>query len=155
VCLARFSFLDHRADDFYPDWDDAANTTVDLLRTEAGRDPRNRDLTDLVGEPATQSDEFRVRWAAHNVRLHRAGTKYFRHPAVGTVDLAFDALEIPAEDGIGLTLTAYSADSGSPSEDASAARPVVRAMYWMAKYRGTVCHRTCGRSRPVLTTSPC
>jgi len=116
--LARFCFLDHRSDDFYPDWNDAANTTVALLRTEAGRDPHNRALTDLVGELATRSDEFRVRWAAHNVRMHRSGIKHFHHPAVGTLDLAFDAMELPAEDGgVGLTLTAYSAEPGSPSED--------------------------------------
>ena len=78
--LARFNFLDPRARDFYPDWDDAAHTSVALLRTEAGRDPHNRDLTDLVGELATRSDEFRTRWAAHDVRLHRTGTKLFHHP---------------------------------------------------------------------------
>ena len=81
-----------------------------LLRTEAGRDPYNRELTDLVGELATRSEEFRSRWAAHNVRLHRAGTKRFHHPVVGDVELAFDALELPGEPG--LTLTAYTAEPG-------------------------------------------
>jgi transcriptional regulator with XRE-family HTH domain len=114
--LARFNFLDPRAHDFYPDWNDAANTSVALLRTEAGRDPRNRDLTDLVGELATLSEEFRTRWAAHDVRLHRAGVKHFHHPVVGTLDLAFDAMDLPAEPG--LTLTAYTAEPGSPSADA-------------------------------------
>jgi transcriptional regulator with XRE-family HTH domain len=77
--LARFNFLDPRARDFYPNWDDAAHTSVALLRTEAGRDPHNRDLTNLVGELATRSDEFRTRWAAHNVRLHQRGIKTFHH----------------------------------------------------------------------------
>jgi transcriptional regulator with XRE-family HTH domain len=114
--LARFNFLDPRAEDFFPDWDDAANTTVALLRTEAGRDPHNRDLTDLIGELATRSDEFRVRWAAHNVRLHHSGTKCFHHPVVGALDLAFEAMDLPAEPG--LTLTAYTAEPGAPSADA-------------------------------------
>jgi transcriptional regulator with XRE-family HTH domain len=114
--LARFNFLDPCAADFYPDWDDAANTTVALLRTEAGRDPYNRELSDLVGELATRSEEFRTRWAAHNVRLHRTGLKHFHHPIVGTLDLAFDAMDLPADPG--LTLTAYSAEPGTPSEDA-------------------------------------
>jgi hypothetical protein len=113
--LARFCFLDPRACDFYPDWDDAAHTTVALLRTEAGRDPHNRDLTTLVGELATRSDEFRTRWAAHNVRLHQTGTKTFHHPVVGRLELAFDAMDLPADPG--LTLTAYTAEPGSPSED--------------------------------------
>ncbi|HEV7655522.1 MAG TPA: helix-turn-helix transcriptional regulator [Mycobacteriales bacterium] len=114
--LARFNFLDPRSEDFYPDWRGAADTSVALLRTEAGRDPHDRDLTDLVGELATRSDEFRTRWAAHDVRLHRSGVKHFQHPVVGRLDLAFDALQLPAEPG--LTLTAYTAEPGSPAQDA-------------------------------------
>jgi hypothetical protein len=86
-----------------------------LLRTEAGRDPHNRDLTNLVGELATRSDEFRTRWAAHNVRLHQRGTKTFHHPVVGRLELSFDAMDLPADPG--LTLTAYTAEPASPSED--------------------------------------
>ena len=113
------------ADDFYPDWNNSANTTVALLRTEAGRDPHNKDLADLIGELATRSDAFRVRWAAHDVRLHRSGVKHFHHPVVGTVDLAFEAMDLPADPG--LTLTAYTAEPGSPSEDAlTAARQLGR-----------------------------
>jgi hypothetical protein len=87
--LARFAFLDPRATQFYPDWDAAANTTVALLRTEAGRDPYDRGLQDLVGELSTRSETFRTRWAAHNVRLH--------HPVVGDLSLTFEAAE-PARD---------------------------------------------------------
>jgi transcriptional regulator with XRE-family HTH domain len=114
--LARFNFLDPAARNFYPDWNNSANTTVALLRTEAGRDPHNKDLADLIGELATRSDAFRVRWAAHDVRLHRSGVKHFHHPAVGTVELSFEALDLPADPG--LTLSAYTAEPGSPSEDA-------------------------------------
>lgn len=115
VNLARFAFLDPRSHNLYPDWDNAADTAVAILRTEAGRDPFNRDLTDLVGELSTRSDEFRARWARHDVRLHREGHKDFHHAAVGDLRLAFDALAIP--NAPGLTLTAYSADPGTPSED--------------------------------------
>jgi transcriptional regulator with XRE-family HTH domain len=113
--LARFCFLSSRAHELYPDWDDAANTTVALLRTEAGRDPHNRELTNLIGELATRSDAFRTRWARHDVRLHRTGLKQFHHPVVGDLSLPFDAMELPADPG--LTLTAYSAEPGSPSEE--------------------------------------
>ena len=116
VNLARFCFLDPRADDFYPDWDDAADTTVALLRTEAGRDPYDRALTDLVGQLATRSDDFRTRWAAHDVRLHHTGVKHFAHPVVGHLDLAFEAMPLPADPG--LTLTAYSAEADTPAGDA-------------------------------------
>ena len=113
--LARFCFLDPRAGDLYPNWDDAADTSVNLLRTEAGRDPHNKALTGLVGELATRSDAFRTRWARHDVRLHSTGRKRFCHPVVGELALAFDAMELPADPG--LTLTAYSAEPGTPAEE--------------------------------------
>jgi transcriptional regulator with XRE-family HTH domain len=114
--LARFAFLDARATDFYPDWERAANDTVALLRSEAGRDPYNRALSDLVGELSTRSEEFRTRWAAHNVRLHTTGTKHLHHPVVGELNLAFESMEVSADTG--LTLLAYTAEPGSTPEDA-------------------------------------
>ena len=113
--LARFCFLDRAAEDFYPSWSDAANTSVNLLRAEAGRHPFDRSLTELVGELSTRSAEFRTRWAAHDVRLHRSGVKQFDHPVVGRLDLSFDAMELPGSEG--LTLTAYTAEPGSASEE--------------------------------------
>jgi transcriptional regulator with XRE-family HTH domain len=113
--LARFRFLDPAARDLYPDLDDTARTTVALLRTEAGRDPFNKSLTGLIGELSTRSEEFRILWAAHDVRLHRSGQKHFRHPAVGILDLMFEAMALEADEG--LTLTAYAAEPGTPSYD--------------------------------------
>jgi len=81
VNLARFRFLDPAARDFYPDFAESARTTVELLRTEAGRDPFNTSLTALIGELSTRSEEFRTMWADHDVRLHRSGRKRFCHPA--------------------------------------------------------------------------
>jgi hypothetical protein len=39
---------------------------VAILRWAAGRDPDDRDLSDLVGEFATHSEAFRTRWAVHD-----------------------------------------------------------------------------------------
>jgi transcriptional regulator with XRE-family HTH domain len=116
VNLARFCFLDPRSHKFYPDWDDVAHSTVAVLRSEAGRDPDNRELTGLVGELATRSEQFRTGWAAHNVTLHQHGAKHFQHPVVGRIDVTFDSMDLLADPG--LTLTAYSTEPGSPSEDA-------------------------------------
>jgi transcriptional regulator with XRE-family HTH domain len=113
--IARFQFLDPRGHDFFPDWEESLNTTVSLLRTEAGRAPHDKDLTGLIGELVTRSEEFRTAWAKHNVRLHHTGRKSFRHPAVGILSLDFDAMELPAQPG--LTLTAYSAAPGTPGHD--------------------------------------
>lgn len=115
--IARFQFLDPAARDFYPGWDQAADITVAIMRTEAGRDPHNRHLADLVGELATRSEEFRTRWARHNVRLHYTGTKKFTHPAAGHLDLAFEAVDLPTDDLHGLNLTIYTAEPGTGAED--------------------------------------
>lgn len=114
--LARFNFLDPASHRFYPDWDQAADIAVAILRTEAGRNPHDKDLHDLVGELSTRSTEFRSRWGAHNVRHHGTGTKRFHHQAVGELTLAYEGLDMAAEPG--LTLTIYSAEPGSPSEEA-------------------------------------
>jgi transcriptional regulator with XRE-family HTH domain len=114
--LARFTFLDDDAQNFYPDWNSAADIVVAILRTEAGRDPHDKDLHDLVGELSTRSSEFRTRWGAHNVRHHGTGMKAFHHHVVGALTLAYEGLEMAAEPG--LTLTIYAAQPGSPSEDA-------------------------------------
>jgi transcriptional regulator with XRE-family HTH domain len=116
--IARFQFLDPRARDFHPDWNGAANTTVAILRTEVGRDPHDPDLRELVGELSTLSEEFRTRWAAHDVRIHRTGVKQFRHPAVGVLDLIYHSTSLPTEGPEDLQLTAYTAEPGTSSEDA-------------------------------------
>jgi transcriptional regulator with XRE-family HTH domain len=93
---ARFIFLDPHATEFFCDWDKVANDTVALLRAEAGRDPYDRQLSDLIGELSTRSQEFRGRWAAHHVRIHTSGVKRFHHPVVGDLELAFESFPLAA-----------------------------------------------------------
>jgi hypothetical protein len=112
---ARFIFLEARSREFYPDWNKAANDTVAVLRASAGRDPHDRCLSDLVGELSTQSDEFRTRWAQHNVRQHITGIKHFHHPVVGDLSLTYDRLELVADPG--LTIFTYTAEPGSRHEE--------------------------------------
>ena len=116
VNVARFTFLSPRARVFFPDWETAANDIVANMRTEAGRNPYDRGLTDLVGELSTRSEEFRTRWAAHDVRHHHTGTKHLHHPVVGDLHLTFEAMSLPADPG--LTLVVYNAEPDSPSHDA-------------------------------------
>ncbi|XVV15077.1 helix-turn-helix transcriptional regulator [Actinoplanes sp. CA-131856] len=112
---ARFTFLDERARRFYRDWDRVAGDLVAILRAEAGRHPYDKDLTGLIGELSTRSAEFRTRWAAHDVRLHRNGGKRLHHPVVGDLDLTFEAMSLATDEE--LTLAAYVAEPGSPSAD--------------------------------------
>jgi transcriptional regulator with XRE-family HTH domain len=116
VNFVRFCFLDPRAHEFYPDWDFMADSAVNLLRTDAGRDPYDRGISYLVGELSTRSEEFRVRWAKHNVRLHHTGTKRFHHPVVGDLEVGYETMPLPADPG--LVLTIYSPEPAGPSADA-------------------------------------
>ena len=115
--FARFNFLDPGAHDFYDDWDGAADTSVALLRAEAGRNPQDRALRELVGDLSTLSPEFRTRWAQHNVRQHHGGVKRFHHPHVGPLELTYYSLQLPTSLHAVHTLTTYTAEPGSPSED--------------------------------------
>ena len=112
---ARFTFLDPRARDFYVDWDRATHDIVAFLRSEGGRNPYDRALTDLIGELSTRSELFRKLWAAQNVRFHRSGTKSLNHPVVGRLELSFEGLELPVDPG--LTLLTYNAEAGTPAAD--------------------------------------
>jgi hypothetical protein len=116
VNSARFAFLDPRATSFYLAWEVVAKDVVAVLRAEAGRDPYDRDLSDLVGELSTRSDTFRTFWAAHNVRKHDTGVKGFQHPLVGDLTMTYESMELAADPG--LTLFVYTAEPGSKSEEA-------------------------------------
>ncbi|MEZ5378644.1 MAG: helix-turn-helix transcriptional regulator [Acidimicrobiales bacterium] len=113
--LARFLFLDPAGRDFHPDWEIAADNSVAILRTEAGRNPHDRALHDLVGELSTRSAAFASRWARHDVRRHSAGTKRFNHPVVGEVTVAYEGLEMTSD--AGLVMNIYAAEPGSESDE--------------------------------------
>ena len=113
---ARFTFLDPAAQEFYVDWERTAKDLVAHLRSEAGRNPYDRGLSDLVGELSTRSEEFRTWWAAHNVRYHQTGTKRLRHPVVGQLELEYEVMDVSADDG--LTISVYSAEPGGRSQQA-------------------------------------
>jgi transcriptional regulator with XRE-family HTH domain len=114
--VARFMFLDPAARDFYQDWDGHAADMVALLRAEAGRSPHDKALSDLIGELSTRDETFRTRWAAHNVRFHRSGVKQLHHPVVGELTLGCEVMELAVDSG--LMVSAYSAEPGSPAQDA-------------------------------------
>ncbi|MEU6248832.1 helix-turn-helix transcriptional regulator [Glycomyces sp. NPDC047010] len=112
--FARFTYLDtERSQRFYPDWTTAADINVAMLRAEAGRDPYDKGLQDLIGELSTRSEEFRTRWAARNVRIHGSGRKHVCHAVAGDLDMAYEELEFTAEPG--LVLLVYTAEPASPS----------------------------------------
>jgi transcriptional regulator with XRE-family HTH domain len=113
---ARFVLLDPRARDFYLDWDRIARDVVATLRSAAGRNPYDCDLTDLVGEVSTRSEEFRQYWARHDVRFHISGVKHFHHAQVGDLELNYERLEVVFDTD--LIIFTYTADPGTRSAEA-------------------------------------
>ena len=114
---ARFLFLDPTASEFFVDYDKIANDCVAFLRAEAGRDPYDKDLTDLIGELSTRSERLPRRWAAHDVRYHRTGRKRLHHPLVGDLTLDYEAFELPGDPG--QRINVYTAPPDSPAEERS------------------------------------
>jgi hypothetical protein len=114
--LARYLFLDPTSRDYYLQWEKVARDAVASLRAEAGRNPYDRGLTDLVGELSTRSEEFRTLWAVHDVKRHSTATKRFHHPVAGEFELTGEALELPGDPG--LRLITYTVEPASPSEQA-------------------------------------
>ncbi|TPW76712.1 helix-turn-helix transcriptional regulator [Schumannella sp. 10F1B-5-1] len=99
---ALFTFLDPAAREFYRDWEKGADDIVAVLRGYAGANPGDARLTQLIGELATRSPEFSKRWARHDVKLHRTGTKRLHHRAVGDLTLSYEALTAPASPGLNI-----------------------------------------------------
>jgi MmyB-like transcription regulator ligand binding domain len=116
VNSARFTFLDPAAAEFYPDWDAVADQNVATLRAEAGRNPYDKALSDLIGELSTRGDTFGQRWARHEVRRHRAGDKRLNHPIVGQMTFTYETMELAADEG--LFLIVCGAAPGSRDADA-------------------------------------
>lgn len=114
---ARFLFLEEdRARQFWPEWDKLADDVVAILRVQAGLNPEDPALVGLVGQLSTRSEEFRIRWAANNVRAHRAAVKLFNHPLIGQVALPAETMTLTA--AADLTLTVFTPQPGTPEHDA-------------------------------------
>ncbi|MEV7326424.1 helix-turn-helix transcriptional regulator [Streptomyces sp. NPDC093970] len=116
--MARFTYLDPRAREFFADWGRTARECAAALRTQAGQEPFDRELSDLVGELSTKSEEFAAFWATHDVRLHRRAEKRFRHPLVGELTLCYERLAISADPG--LEIVTYVPEPGSRSAESFA-----------------------------------
>ncbi|MFG2359528.1 helix-turn-helix domain-containing protein [Streptomyces sp. NPDC048521] len=115
--FARYHFLDPGSQHFFVDWDAGAHATVALLRAEAGREPHDRALRELIGELCTLSPEFRTMWATHDVRIRHGGVKRLQHPEVGRLELTYRSLDLPVSDRAVHDLTLYTAEPGTASEE--------------------------------------
>nr|WTB11757.1 DNA-binding protein [Streptomyces antimycoticus] len=113
LCAVGPHFLDPIARHFFVDWEAACHATVALLRAEAGREPHDRALRELIGELSTLSPEFRKQWAAHDVRIRHDGVKRLRHPDAGDLELTYHSLDLPLSNRAMHDLTIYTAEPGT------------------------------------------
>jgi transcriptional regulator with XRE-family HTH domain len=112
----RYTFLHPAARDLWPDWEQKARRCVAQLRAVAGSEPDAPDLATLVGELLVKSPDFGRLWGRYEVRRAGDGEKVFRHPAVGTIKLAHETLDLNRAGG--QRLVVYMADPGTPDYDA-------------------------------------
>ncbi|HEU4547660.1 MAG TPA: transcriptional regulator, partial [Microlunatus sp.] len=120
-----------------------ARDMVAALRIEAGHNPHDRGLSNLVGELSTRSEEFATGWASQNVHFHRSGLKSIRHPVVGELHLGFEAMDLPADPG--LSLVVYSAAPGSSSDD---------GLRFLASWAATLTEPTATTTEAARTVTP-
>jgi transcriptional regulator with XRE-family HTH domain len=115
--MTRFVYLNpEAAEEFFVDYDRIADDAAATLRLEAGRNPHDKALIELVGELSTRSERFRRRWASQDVKFHPSGGKRVRHPVVGQLDLDSESMQLSSAPG--LQLYVYTAAAGTPTADA-------------------------------------
>ncbi|MDQ2708298.1 MAG: helix-turn-helix transcriptional regulator [Actinomycetota bacterium] len=112
----RLLFLDPHHRELHSRWDEEARRAVSSLRLVAGQHPEDRQLAELIGELCMNSTEFTKLWSRNSVHNCIYGTKYYHHPSVGPMELAFEVLQLP--DGSGQRLLMLTAKPGSPSHAA-------------------------------------
>lgn len=115
--FARYHFLDSSSRNFFVDWDAGAAATVALLRAEAGREPHDKALRELIGELSTLSPEFRTLWASHDIRIRHDGIKRLQHPEVGGLELTYQSMDLPTSVRAVHDLSLYTAEPGTPHEE--------------------------------------
>jgi transcriptional regulator with XRE-family HTH domain len=112
--FARLLFADEdAAESLFLDWPGKARDLVAFLHVDAGRHPDDPALAELVGELSLRSERFRRLWAEHPVQDKGHTTARLRHPAVGPMELAYEALRLP--DDPEQVLVTYSAPPDSPA----------------------------------------
>ncbi|RXS72038.1 transcriptional regulator [Streptomyces sp. TM32] len=114
--MARLVFLEPSSRDLFAEWENKARETVGYLRTDVGRWPDDRALTELVGELSMKSEDFSRMWADYSITDKGHGTKRLHHPLVGDLALSYETFQLPANPG--LYLVTYHAEPGSPSAEA-------------------------------------
>lgn len=111
----RLLFTDERSRVLHREWEHEARLAVASIRYVTGRFPDDPALAGLVGDLSAASRDFAQLWAEHPVELCASGVKRYHHPVVGRLDLRYEVLHLPEEDGHRLLL--QYAEPGSADDD--------------------------------------
>lgn len=95
----RLLFMDSFTRALYRDWHKEACLAVASLRFDAAAHPADPTVRDLVGELAMSNSEFARLWAEHPVQRCTRGYKHLAHPEHGEIDLEFQVVHAPEDDG--------------------------------------------------------
>jgi transcriptional regulator with XRE-family HTH domain len=110
--MIRRFFLESGGPELFVDPEGTALQMVGFLRYSSGLHPDDHILSCLVGELVQRSDLFSELWAEHPVMDCGYGIKRLRHPVVGRIDLAYEAMVLP---DTSQRIVLYRAEPGSPS----------------------------------------
>lgn len=92
-------FCDPLARTLYRDWEHEASLAVSSLRFVSGTHADDPALASLVGRLSMTSPDFARLWAEHPVELCNVGLKRLNHPDIGRLDVTFQMLHLPENDG--------------------------------------------------------
>ncbi|MET8146760.1 helix-turn-helix transcriptional regulator [Actinoplanes sp. NPDC049668] len=96
--LLRFVFTDARARTVYPEWEKVADELVAALKQ--GPFHADPDVAALVDElTVTAGDAFARRYDTVSGPARANGVTRFHHPEAREIRLAYETLELPADDG--------------------------------------------------------
>lgn len=112
--LIEFTFLDPRARDVYPDWDEIALQAVAGLRATAAT--RRTELDGFVASMRERSETFRALWDSHDVYERSTGEKRLAVDGLGILRLSFETFALTGLEGH--VLYVYFPQPGSPDDEA-------------------------------------
>ncbi|GAA1719503.1 helix-turn-helix transcriptional regulator [Fodinicola feengrottensis] len=95
--LIEFTFLDPRAPEVYPDWEDITRQAVAGLRTTAAA--RRAELDPFVAAMRERSETFRELWDSHDVYERVIGDKRLRVDGIGVLLLSFETFALAGPQG--------------------------------------------------------
>ncbi|MFD0884517.1 hypothetical protein ACFQ08_08110, partial [Streptosporangium algeriense] len=118
--LIEFTFLDPRARQVYPDWEEISLQAVAGLRTTAAARPA--ELGGFVASLRERSETFRALWDSHDVYDRVTGEKRLAVDGVGVLSLGFETFALAGPEGH--VLCVYFPRPGS--KDATALRALAQ-----------------------------